>query len=172
MRPAHNKTWQDNRADRIAPPPSKVLDVSAVAGVAEWKAGECRRLIGGRAGDEALSGRLAAGGSHAAIRGCGAPLRAFQGRRQMPRIISLNIARDRPITQASFRASRSFAIAARSGSDATILRSLRRTPLSRHSLIFAIASPRIKLPNSAQKRPSRRITRVQKRFRTFAIFTH
>jgi hypothetical protein len=53
-----------------------------------------------------------------------------------------------------------------------ILRSLRRTPLSRHSLIFAIASPRTKLPNSGQKRPSRRMTRVQKRFRTVAIFAH
>jgi hypothetical protein len=53
-----------------------------------------------------------------------------------------------------------------------ILRSLRRTPLSRHSLIFAIASPRTKLPNSGQKRPSRRMTRVQKRFLTVAIFAH
>jgi hypothetical protein len=51
------------------------------------------------------------------------------------------------------------------------LRSLRRTPLSRHSLIFAIASPRTKLPNSGQKRPSRRMTRVQKRF-LVAIFAH
>ena len=53
-----------------------------------------------------------------------------------------------------------------------ILRSLRRTPLSRHSLIFAIASPRTKLPNSGQKRPSRRMTRVQKRFLTVAISAH
>jgi hypothetical protein len=53
-----------------------------------------------------------------------------------------------------------------------ILRSLRRTPLSRHSLIFAIASPRTKLPNSGQKRPSRRMTRVQNRFLTVAIFAH
>jgi hypothetical protein len=89
----------------------------------------------------------------------------------MPRFISLQY-RARDITQASFRASRSFAIAARSGSDATILRSLRRTPLSRHSLIFAIASPRTKLPNSGQKRPSRRMTRVQNRFLTVAIFAH
>ena len=50
-----------------------------------------------------------------------------------------------------------------------ILRSLRRTPLSRHSLIFAIASPRTKLPNSG---PSQRMTRVQKRFLTVAIFAH
>jgi hypothetical protein len=112
-------------------------------------------------------------GSRAAIRGCGAPLRAFQGRRLMPRIISPQYrARDRRMTQASFRASRSFAIAARSGSDATILRSLRRTPLSRHSLIFAIASPRTKLPNSGQKRTSRRMTRIQNRFLTVAIFAH
>ena len=53
-----------------------------------------------------------------------------------------------------------------------ILRSLRRTPLRRHSLILAIASPRTKLPNSGQKRPSRRMTRVQKRFLTVAIFVH
>jgi hypothetical protein len=53
-----------------------------------------------------------------------------------------------------------------------ILRSQRRTPLRRHSLIFAIASPRTKLPNSGQKRPSRRMTRVQKRFLTVTIFFH
>jgi hypothetical protein len=53
-----------------------------------------------------------------------------------------------------------------------ILRTLRRTPLSRNSLIFAIASPRAKLPNSGQKRPSRRTTRVQKCFLTVAIFAH
>ena len=53
-----------------------------------------------------------------------------------------------------------------------ILRSLRRTPFSRHSLILAIASPRAKLPNSGQKRPSRRMTRVQKRCLTVAIFAH
>jgi hypothetical protein len=52
-----------------------------------------------------------------------------------------------------------------------ILRSLRETPLRRDSLIFAIASPRTKLPNSGQKRPSRRMTRVQKRF-LVAIFAH
>jgi hypothetical protein len=52
-----------------------------------------------------------------------------------------------------------------------ILRSPRRTPLRRHSLIWAIASPRTKLPNSGQKRPSRRASRVQKRFLT-AIFFH
>jgi hypothetical protein len=52
-----------------------------------------------------------------------------------------------------------------------ILRSLRQTPLRRHSLILAIASPRTKLPNS-EKRPSRRMTRVQKRFLTVAIFFH
>jgi hypothetical protein len=53
-----------------------------------------------------------------------------------------------------------------------ILRSLRQTPLRRHSLILAIASPRTKLPNSGEKRPSRRMTRVQKRFLTVAIFFH
>jgi hypothetical protein len=53
-----------------------------------------------------------------------------------------------------------------------ILRSLRQTPLHRHSLILAIASPRTKLPNSGEKRPSRRMTRVQKRFLTVAIFFH
>jgi hypothetical protein len=53
-----------------------------------------------------------------------------------------------------------------------ILRSLRRTPLRRHSLILAIASPRTKLPNSGRKRPSRRMSRVQKRFLTGAIFFH
>ena len=53
-----------------------------------------------------------------------------------------------------------------------ILRSLRQTPLRRHSLILAIASPRTKLPNSGKKRPSRRMTRVQKRFLTVAIFAH
>ena len=52
-----------------------------------------------------------------------------------------------------------------------ILRSLRRTPLPRNSLILAIASPRTKLPNSGRKRPSRRRSRVQKRFLT-AIFFH
>jgi hypothetical protein len=56
---------------------------------------ECRRLIGGRAGDEALSGRLAVRGSRAAIRGCGAPLSAFQGRRLSRELIRFNIARDR-----------------------------------------------------------------------------
>ena len=53
-----------------------------------------------------------------------------------------------------------------------ILRSLRRTPLRRHSLIWAIASPRTKLPNSGIKRPLRRMTRVQKRFLTVPIFFH
>ena len=76
-----------------------------------------------------------------------------------------------PASQASFSASMSFVIAARSGSDAMILRSLRRTPLPRNSLILAIASPRTKLPNSGRKRPSRRTSRVQKRFLT-AIFFH
>src|SRR6185437_6357981 len=64
----------------------------------------------------------------------------------------------------SFSASTSFVIAARSGSDAMIFRSLRRTPLSRNSLILAIASPRTKLPNSGIKLPSRRTSRVQNRF--------
>src|SRR6202035_3051678 len=54
---------------------------------------------------------------------------------------------------------------------AIILRSLRETPLRRNSLILAIASPRTKLPNSGRKRPSRRASRVQKRFLT-AIFFH
>ena len=72
---------------------------------------------------------------------------------------------------ASFSASTSLAIAARSGSDAIIFRSTRRTPLRRNSLILAIASPRTKLPNSGRKRPSRRTSRVQKRFLT-AIFFH
>ena len=76
-----------------------------------------------------------------------------------------------PANQASFNASTSFVIAARSGSDAIIFKSLRRTPLSRNSLILAIASPRTKLPNSGRKRPSRRASRVQKRFLT-AIFFH
>jgi hypothetical protein len=53
-----------------------------------------------------------------------------------------------------------------------ILRSLRQIPLRRHSLILPIASPRTKLPNSGQKRPSRRMTRVQKRFLTVEIFSH
>ena len=53
-----------------------------------------------------------------------------------------------------------------------ILRSLRHTPLRRHSLILAIASPRTKLPNSGEKRPSWRMTRVQNRFLTLAIFAH
>jgi hypothetical protein len=53
-----------------------------------------------------------------------------------------------------------------------ILRLLRGTPLRRNSLILTITSPRTKLPNSGIKRPSRRMTRVQKHFRTFAIFTH
>jgi hypothetical protein len=44
--------------------------------------------------------------------------------------------------------------AAGSGSDAMILRSMRRIPLRRRSLILAIASPRTKLPNSGKKRPS------------------
>src|ERR1700727_331888 len=65
----------------------------------------------------------------------------------------------------------SFVIAARSGSDAIILRSMRRTPLRRNSLILTITSPRAKLPNSGRKRPSRRAGRVQKRFLT-AIFFH
>jgi hypothetical protein len=52
-----------------------------------------------------------------------------------------------------------------------ILRSPRRTPLRLNSLILAIASPRTKLPNSGRKRPSRRMSRVQKRFLT-AIFFH
>ena len=73
--------------------------------------------------------------------------------------------------KASFSASTSFVIAARSGSDAIILRSLRGTPLRRNSLILTITSPRTKLPNSGRKRPSRRASRVQKRFLT-AIFFH
>jgi hypothetical protein len=52
------------------------------------------------------------------------------------------------------------------------LRSLRGTPLRRNSLILTITSPRAKLPNSGIKRPSRRMTRVQKRFLTVAIFFH
>ena len=52
-----------------------------------------------------------------------------------------------------------------------ILRSLRGTPVRRNSLILTITSPRTKLPNSGIKRPSRRTTRVQKRFLT-AIFFH
>src|ERR1700722_4779390 len=57
-----------------------------------------------------------------------------------------------PIKRA-FRASRSLAIAARSGSDAIILRSLRGTPLRRNSLILTITSPRTKLPNLGKKAP-------------------
>ena len=53
-----------------------------------------------------------------------------------------------------------------------ILRSLRGTPLRRNSLILTITSPRTKLPNSGIKRPSRRVTRIPKRFRTFLIFAH
>ena len=142
-------------------------------GVAKECQGECRRLTSGRAGDEALGGRLAVGEAAQPFT-VAAPLRAFQGRRLLSRIISLQYrGRDRRIyTQASFRAPRSFAIAARSGSDAMILRSVRQTPLRRHSLILAIASPRTKLPNSGRKRPSRRMTRVQKRFLTIAIFAH
>jgi hypothetical protein len=68
-------------------------------------------------------------------------------------------------------ASTSFVIAARSGSEAIILGSLRGAPLRRNSLILAITSPRAKLPNSGRKRPSRRASRVQKRFLT-AIFFH
>src|ERR1700722_3777638 len=64
----------------------------------------------------------------------------------------------------------SFAIAARSGSDAMILRSLRGTPLRRNSLLLTITSPRAKLPNSGRKRPSRRTSRVQKRFLTAIFF--
>src|SRR6202044_391069 len=71
----------------------------------------------------------------------------------------------------SFSASASFVIAARSGSEARILRSLRGTALPRKSLILTITSPRAKLPNSGRKRPSRRAGRVQKRFLT-AIFFH
>jgi hypothetical protein len=52
-----------------------------------------------------------------------------------------------------------------------ILRSPRGTPLRRNSLILTITSPRTKLPNSGRKRPSRRASRVQKRFLT-AIFFH
>src|ERR1700727_3965245 len=48
---------------------------------------------------------------------------------------------------------------------------MRRTPLRRISLILTITSPRAKLPNSGRKRPSRRASRVQKRFLT-AIFFH
>src|ERR1700727_1562169 len=64
----------------------------------------------------------------------------------------------------------SFVIAARSGSDAIILRSLRGTPLRRNSLILTITPPRTKLPNSGRKRPSRRASRVQKRFLTAISF--
>jgi hypothetical protein len=39
-------------------------------------------------------------------------------------------------------------------------------------LRYRLASPRTKLPNSGQKRPSRRMTRVQNRFLTVAIFAH
>jgi hypothetical protein len=60
----------------------------------------------------------------------------------------------------------------RSGSDAMTLRSTRGTPLTRNSLIFSIASPRTKLPNSGQKRPRRRMTRVRKRCLAVAIFAH
>jgi hypothetical protein len=87
-------------------------------------------------------------------------------------IIAKEISRGRAITDyASFSASTSFVIAARSGSDAIILRSLRGIPLRRNSLILTITSPRAKLPNSGRKRPSRRASRVQKRFLT-AIFFH
>jgi hypothetical protein len=65
-----------------------------------------------------------------------------------------------------------FVIAARSGSDAIILRSVRGTPFRRNSLILTIASPRTKLPNSGQKRQPRRMTRVQKRCLTVDIFAH
>jgi hypothetical protein len=50
------------------------------------------------------------------------------------------------------------------------LRSLRGTPLRRNSLIVTITSPRAKLPNSGINRPSRRTTRVQKRFLTAIFF--
>src|SRR5580692_4089918 len=66
----------------------------------------------------------------------------------------------------------SFLIAVTSGSDAITLRSPRGTPLRRHSLIFSIASLRTKLPNSGQKRPPRRMTRVQKRCLAAAILAH
>src|SRR5271156_5042209 len=42
--------------------------------------------------------------------------------------------------------------------------------MCRNSLILAIASPRTKLPNSGRKRPSRRASRVQKRFLTAIFF--
>src|ERR1700729_120262 len=51
-----------------------------------------------------------------------------------------------------------------------ILRSLRGTPLRRNSLNLAITSPRVKLPNSGRKSPSRRASRVQKRFLTAIVF--
>jgi hypothetical protein len=48
MRPAHNKIWQDNRADRIAPLPSKVLDVWRSLGSPSGKRGS----VAGLSGDE------------------------------------------------------------------------------------------------------------------------
>jgi hypothetical protein len=57
--------------------------------------------------------------------------------------------------------SMAFVIVAGSGSDAMILRSIRRTPLRRHSLILAVASPRTTLPNGGKKRPSWRTARVK-----------
>ena len=112
----HQKIRPAHRADRAATPkaptfasdsrdpPEKRRDVlfdggGLITGDMRGRQGmseECRRLRG-RAGDEALSGRLAVRGSRAAIRGA-ALLRAFQGRRLMPRIISLQYrARDRRI---------------------------------------------------------------------------
>src|SRR5271156_4211953 len=42
--------------------------------------------------------------------------------------------------------------------------------MCRNSLILAIASPRTKLPNSGRKRPSRRASRVPKRFLAAIFF--
>ena len=86
-------------------------------------------------------------------------------------VIAKEISRGLAITdQASFSASTSFVI--QPDQDLTlILRSLRATPLRRNSLILTITSPRTKLPNSGGKRPSRRTSRVQKRFLTAIILS-
>jgi hypothetical protein len=66
----------------------------------------------------------------------------------------------RPI-KCQFSASTAVVTAAGSGSDAMILRSMRRIPLRRRSLILAIASPRTKLPNSEKKPLLWRTARTQ-----------
>jgi hypothetical protein len=71
---------------------------------------------------------------------------------------------------ASLSAATASSIAACSGSDATILRSERRTPLRRHSLISSMTSPRTKLLNSGTKKPSWRTARVQYRRLGLIIF--